>query len=94
MANWDQQQRVLALHLEAESWDLVSQSALGLRGLTAGMQRTLGPGGPHEGEKVLPLGPTQLAGLRTMWDTASKAHRALAELAGAKPEPGLLHQGE
>ena len=39
------------------------------------------------------LNDSQLKSMRTMWDNASKAHRALAKLADAKPEQGLLHQG-
>jgi hypothetical protein len=93
LANWDERQAVLALHLKPKPWETVSQSALELRGTTEGWSRATAPGGPREGQHTIPLTEGQLAGLRKMWANASEAHRALAELAGTEPEQGLLNQG-
>ena len=91
LPNWGEREAVLALHLGADVWEQVSQSAIELEGLTEGFRRVLGKDPPRG--TVAALNDSQLKSMRTMWDNASKAHRALAKLAEAKPEQGLLHQG-
>jgi len=93
LANWDARQGVLALHLDSKTWEVVSQSALELTGLTAGMRKALLPGGPHAGKPTLQLSDNQRTAMRKLWENASDAYNVLAPLAGNKPVQGLLHEG-
>src|SRR4051794_17904035 len=90
---WDRHAAVVALHLDAIDWEMVSQSAMELAGLTDGMERALGPGGPHEGKRVIGLSPKQQSSYRKLWENATLAYNALAPLAGTAREPKLLHEG-
>jgi hypothetical protein len=92
LPHWTEQQGTLALELSADDWEAVSQSALELRWVTEAMDRAFGPGGPHEGERVAPLGEDSITSLRKGWDNATKAYNVLAPLAETKPEAGLLHE--
>jgi hypothetical protein len=91
LPNWNGHQGVLALHLKADVWEEVSQSALELDRLTEGYRRALGANPPRG--TVAALNADQLKSLRTMWDNASKAHRALAKLADAEPRAGATARG-
>jgi hypothetical protein len=92
LPNWGERQAVLALHLTPEQWEAVSQSALELDDLTEVFWRIHGPDPPRG--TVVPLDtPERLKDIRDLWQQASDAHRALAELAETKPEQGLLHEG-
>jgi hypothetical protein len=92
LPRWAEQQGVLARELTPEDWDVVSQSALELRWFDDGMKRAVAPGGPHEGERVWPLGDEGIKSMRKGWENATKAYNALAPLAEIDPEPGLLHE--
>jgi hypothetical protein len=94
LPHWDQHEAILARALSADDWEVVSQSALEQHEHEDSMRRAVGPGGPQEGAHVLPRDSEGAQkGLRAMWENASEAHRALASLAGTKPEQGLLHEG-
>lgn len=83
---------MLALHLTPERWEAVSQSALELAELTEVFRRIHGPDPPTG--TVIPLDtPGRQKDMRSMWENASEAHRALAKLAEIEPERGLLHEG-
>jgi hypothetical protein len=71
---------------------VVSLSALELRWVRDVMGRALGPRGPHEGERALPLTEKDITSLRRGWENATKAYNALAPLAETERESGLLHE--
>jgi hypothetical protein len=92
--SWQAHAHVVALHLAVKAWEDVSQSAMEWWWTTDGMERSVAPGGPHEGQTIIPLSPTQQASFRTMWENATTAYNVLAPLAGTQPVTGLLNEDE
>jgi hypothetical protein len=93
LAHWTESQGALALELSAAEWEVVQQSALELRWVTEKMELALGPGGPFEGQRTIPLDDQEtMDSMRKGWDNATKAYNALAPLAGTEPVTGLLHK--
>lgn len=91
LPNWNAQAPVVALHLDADTWEKVSQSALELDGLTEGFRRSIGADPPRG--TIVRLSASSIADMRVLWQNASDAHRHLAALAEVPPEQGLLHEG-
>lgn len=92
LPHWTDHGRIVARELSTEDWDTVSQSALELEWVTAGMEKSFAPGGPHEGARVAPIAPDQVESFQRAWQNATKAYNALASIAEIQPEPGLLHE--
>jgi len=92
LPHWTEHGSIVARELSAADWETVSQSALELDWVTTGMEKSFAPGGPHEGERVAPIGPDGLVGFRRAWDNATKAYNALTALAEIPRETGLLHE--
>jgi hypothetical protein len=92
LSHWADYEGPLAPELTAADWEVVSQSALELRGLSEGMERALGSGGPHEDKPFVGLSKNSIGKLRLMWENATKAYNVLAPLAENEPVSGLLHE--
>jgi hypothetical protein len=92
LPHWTEHGSTVARELSAEDWDTVSQSALELDWVTTGMDKSFAPGGPHEGERVAPIGPRGLEGFQRAWDNATNAYNALTSLAEIPRESELLHK--
>jgi hypothetical protein len=81
-----------AEEIDATAWEIVSQSALELFHFEDGLNRAVGPDGPHAGAHVRPMSsPSAQAGIHAMWDSATKAYNALAAVAGTAEVAGRLH---
>ena len=59
--------------------------------VTVGMEKGFAPGGPHEGERVAPIGPDGVESFRRAWSNATKAYNALTSLAEI-PREDRLHE--
>jgi hypothetical protein len=92
LPHWKEHGWIVARELSAEQWETVSQSALELEWVTTGMDKSFAPGGPHEGERVAPIGPDGVESFRRAWKNATKAYNALTSLAKIPRESGLLHE--
>jgi hypothetical protein len=91
LRNWAERQGVLALELDPDAWQAVSQSAIELAHLTDGFHQALAPGGPKEGARRVPLSDKQRELMRVGWNNATVAYNALAPLARLVAVDGLLH---
>jgi hypothetical protein len=92
LPHWKDHGWIVARELSAEDWETVSQSALELEWVTAGMEKSFAPGGPHEGERVALISPDGVRSFRRAWENATKAYNALASLADIPRERRLLHE--
>jgi hypothetical protein len=94
LPSWGSLQLTLARaeRLDTQEWEALSQSAMELREYDEGMMRTVGSGGPREGQTVVPADSAAAqAGITAMWQNATIAYNVLAKLGGVAAVTGLLH---
>lgn len=93
LLSWDSSCTNLARYLSSHAWDDVAQAAVELRELDAGMMQAFGRGGPMEGKRFIELTDKQIAGIDSVWTSATTAYNALAPFARGDIVEGKLHQG-